>query len=111
MNYYEIWFDLAPGEQDMVVVKAVQNWLDYLKSEGTLVSYQIKRRKFGFSPEWGREFHVSIAFNNLAQLDDAFNVAATRKEPIESLHKEVYSRITRYAAALYRDFPDEIRKY
>ncbi len=109
MNYYEIWVDLAPGAKDMELVRAVQNYLNHLKGLGTLESYCIHRRKFGFSPPQFGEFHISIAFKDLAQLDQAFFSAATRGPDIEPLHHEVYSRVTNFKSALYRDFPDEVR--
>jgi hypothetical protein len=110
VNYYEIWVNLAPGANDLEFVQAVRNYLDHIKSQGKLETYLIKRRKFGFSPpEWG-EFNISIAFSNLAQLDEAFFVAAARDETVEPLHYEVYSRVCDFKSALYRDFPDDVRK-
>jgi hypothetical protein len=109
MNYYEIWVDLAPGAKDLELVQAVRNYLDHLKGHGKLESYSIHRRKFGFSPPHLGEFHISIAFQNLAQLDEAFFSAATRGPDIEPLHHEVYSRVANFKSALYRDFPDEVR--
>lgn len=110
MNHYEIWADLAPGANDLEFVGAVRNYLDHLKTQGKLDSYTIRRRKFGFSPPELGEFYISIAFHNLAQLDEAFMVAATRDAVIEPLHHEVYSRVTGFKSALYRDFPDDVRQ-
>lgn len=110
MNHYEIWVNLAPGANDLEFVQAVRNYLDHLKGQGKLESYTIRRRKFGFSPPDLGEFYISIAFKDLAQMDTAFLVAATRDETVEPLHHEVYSRVTGFKSALYRDFPDEVRK-
>lgn len=110
MNHYEIWVNLAPGANDLEFVQAVQNYLNHIKSQDKLESYTIRRRKFGFSPPDLGEFYISIAFRDLAQMDTAFLVAATRDEIIESLHREVYSRVTDFKSALYRDFPDDVRK-
>lgn len=109
MNHYEIWVNLAPGANDLEFVRAVQNYLGFLKCQGKLEYYTIRRRKFGFSPPGFGEFYISIAFKDLAQLDQAFFVAATRDETVEPLHHEVYSRVTDFKSALYRDFPDEVR--
>jgi hypothetical protein len=109
VNHYEIWVNLAPGANDLDLVRAVHNYLDHIKSQGKLESYTIRRRKFGFGiPELG-EFHISIAFKDLAQLDQAFFVAATRDDVVEPLHHEVYSRVKDFKSALYRDFPDDVR--
>lgn len=110
MNYYEIWVNLAPGASDLELVKAIQDYLDHFKNQGKLDSYTIKRRKFGFSPPGLGEFYISIAFQDLAQMDNAFLGAATRDEVIEPLHHAVYSRVVDFKSALYRDFPDEVRK-
>lgn len=109
MNYYEIWVNLAPGANDLEFVWAVRGYLDYLKNQGKLESYTIRRRKFGFGPPDLGEFVISIAFKSLSQLDEAFFVAATRDDAVESLHHEVYSRVKDFKSALYRDFPDEVR--
>ena len=110
MNHYEIWVDLAPGANDLEFVQAVQNYLNHFRDQGKVESYTIRRRKFGFSPPELGEFYISIAFLSLAQLDEAFLVAATRDKVVEPLHREVYSRVSNFKSALYRDFPDEVRK-
>jgi len=109
VNYYDIWVDLAPGANDLEFVRSVQAYLQHFQMQGKLDSYTIKRRKFGFSPPELGEFHISIAFTSLAQLDAAFMVAATRDESIEHLHRAVYSRVINFKSALYRSFPDEVR--
>jgi len=110
VNYYEIWVNLAPGANDLEFVKAVENYLGYFKSQGKLAGYTVKRRKFGFGPADLGEFYISIAFEHLAQMDEAFFSAATRDEVVEPLHHEVYSRVKDFKSALYRDFPDAVRK-
>lgn len=93
----------------MEFVQALHGWLGHLKGQGTLASYRITRRKFGFGPEGLGEWHVTIEFENLAQADAAFAVAATRSPEVEALHAEVYRRVTNYKSGLYRDFPDAVR--
>lgn len=110
MNHYEIWVNLAPGAKDMEFVQAVRNYLDHFKVQGKLETYTIRRRKFGFGPPDLGEFYISIAFSDLAQLDQAFFTAATRDDVVEPLHHAVYSRVCDYKSALYRDFPDEVRE-
>ena len=109
MNYYEIWCDLRDTSKDMEFVDAVHAYLGYLKDRGLLESFRIRRRKFGFAPDDWREFNISIAFEDLAQLDKAFLRAATRDPEVEPLHRAVYGAITNGKFALYRDFPDEVR--
>jgi hypothetical protein len=52
---------------------------------------------------------IQLEFRDLAQLDLAFDRAASRGEPIESLHHAVNSRVQDSLFALYRDFPDPVR--
>lgn len=110
MNHYEIWVNLAQDAKDLELVQAVQRYLDYFKDQGKLVDYTIRRRKFGFGPPDLGEFYISISFTDLAQMDAAFFGAASRDAVVEPLHYEVYSRVKDYKSALYRDFPDEVRK-
>ena len=109
MNHYEIWVDLVPGAKDFEFIRAVRAYLEHIQSQGKLETYTIRRRKFGFGPADLGEFHITISFRDLAQLDEAFFVAATRDDIVEPLHHAVYSRVCNYKSALYRDFPDEVR--
>lgn len=109
MNYYEIWCDLRDTSKDLEFCDAVNRYLGYLHGKGLLETFRITRRKFGFAPEGFAEFHISIGFKDLAQLDQAFLRAATRDAEVEALHREVYGAITNGKFALYRDFPDEVR--
>lgn len=109
MNYYEIWVNLKPGEKDLELVNAVNAYLGYLKDKGTIESWTIRRRKFGFGPAELGDFNITLSFMNLAQLDEAFGEAATRSGEVEKLHVEVYRRVVDFKSALYRDFPDDVR--
>lgn len=109
MNYYEIWVNLKDSREDLAFCRAVDAYLGKLKELGRLESWRLTRRKFGFGPTGLPEFHISIAFTDLAQMDAAFSRVATREPEIEALHMPVYSRVTDFQSALYRDFPDPER--
>lgn len=109
MNTYEIWVNLAPGAKDLELVDAVRAYTDHFISQGLMSSCRIRRRKFGFGPESLGEFVISLEFESIAQMDKAFDQAASRGPEIEPLHHEVYSRVTNFRSALYRDFPDPVR--
>ncbi|MFM9872050.1 MAG: DUF6614 family protein [Fimbriimonadaceae bacterium] len=106
MRLYEIWVDLAPGAKDRELVTAIENWLNHHILNQTIEAFRISRRMFGFGFAPLGEFHITIETKNLTQLEDAFSLTAVRTGDVEQLHKEVYSRVTNYNAALYRDFPD-----
>ncbi len=109
MDSYEIWVDLAPGVKDLEFVDAIDGWLGCLQRQGKLAAYRVRRRKFGFAPEPLGEFNISIDFDNLTQMDEAFMVAASRAPETEALHAEVFRRVCNFRSALYRDFPDSVR--
>jgi hypothetical protein len=109
MDVYHIWFDLKRGVRDTEFAANARAYLELLKEGGHLVSYRITRRKLGLGPPQLREWHVTIDFENLTQLDAAFGQVATRADPIESFHQAVNSKVENAFFALYRDFPDPQR--
>lgn len=110
MDHYLIWVDLVPGTRDLDFVEAVEAWLGLLKQQGTLNGFTIQRRKFGFSPAGLGEWFIDITFDNLAQMDEAFHVAASRSGDVEEIHRAVFEKVTNYKSGLYRDFPDAVRQ-
>lgn len=110
MDHYHLWCDLRPGVRDLDFVAAVDGYLDHLRDQGHLSAYALARRKLGFGPPELGEFHLRIDAESLAQLDAAFLHAATRTDPVESLHRAVYSKVENLRTALYRDFPDPQRQ-
>ena len=109
MDHYEIWVNLKESRRDLEFVDAVDKYLGHLKSEGKIEGWNLTRRKFGFGPPGLGEFHISLHVRDVTQLDAAFNVVATRAGEVERLHHPVYSMVTDFTSALYRDFPDAVR--
>lgn len=110
MDTYAIWFDLADGREDLAIADAIDAYLGALRDLGAVEDWSLERRKFGFGPDGLGEFHVRIRVRNLTQLDEAFHHAAARAEPLESLHRAVFSRVRNFRSGLYRDFPDPVRQ-
>jgi len=110
MDIYHIWVDLKAGVSDLEFADAVQAYLGLLEEDGVLESYRITRRKLGLGHPALGEFHLQLEFNDLTQLDEAFSSVARRADPVESFHFAVNSKVTNFVAALYRDFPDEVRE-
>jgi hypothetical protein len=109
MDIYHIWCDLKPGVYDMEFVENLRRYLDKLQTQGELVTYRITRAKLGFKPPQLRDFHITLEFRDLTQLQTAFDHVASRTDPIESLHQAVNSKVQDIYFALYRDFPDSTR--
>ena len=110
MDYLEIWCNLKDSSKDLEFCENLNQYLGYLKSEGLIVDFHLSRRKFGFGPPELGEFNVRIDAVDLAQLDKAFNLVATRSGKVEEVHRPVFSMVKDLKSALYRDFPDPVRK-
>jgi hypothetical protein len=111
MDVYHIWCDLKPGVRDSAFSEAVSRYLDRLKAEKKIESWRLMRRKLGLGPSGIGEFHIVIEIRDLAQLDAAFHVVASRREPLEGVHFGVNSLVQNATFALYRDFPDVVRHF
>ncbi|MCK6449125.1 MAG: hypothetical protein L6Q99_22240 [Planctomycetes bacterium] len=109
MNRYHIWCNLKRSHDDLAFAAAAREYLDALKSDGRLVGWSLTRRKLGFGPATLGEFHMTLDFATLADLDATFGAVARRAGDVERLHARVYSLVTDFQAALYRDFPDPER--
>lgn len=109
MNDYHMWFNLKDSRKDSEFCRAVHAYLGYLRHHNRIEGYRITRRKFGFGPPELGEFHVVVQTRDLAQFDSAFSLVATRAGEVERLHAPVYSAVTDFKSALYRDFPDPER--
>ena len=109
LDLYEIWFDLKPGVSDMTLVEKLTAYLTHLKQGGLLEGHRLSRRKLGLGPGMIGEFHLTMEFRDLAQLDAAFQRVAARRDPEETVHFGVNALVTKATFALYRDFPDPVR--
>ena len=109
MDLYNIWCDLKPGVGDIAFTEKFNAYMGHLKDQGLIEGFRIMRRKLGLAPPSLGEFHLMIEVRDLAQLDAAFNRAASRREPTETVHFGVNSLVTNATFALYRDFPDPVR--
>jgi len=110
MDHYLIWCNLKDTRRDLEFRANVAAYLDHLRAQGKVERWSLTRRKLGFGPADLGEFHLCISFRDLAQLDEAFGVVAQRAGEIERLHAPVYSMVTDFKSALYRDFPDPQRE-
>jgi hypothetical protein len=109
MNSYHMWFDLRDSRKDLELADAVAAYLNHLQSRNLIEAWSLERRKFGFSPDNMGEFHCVVRVKDLTQFDAAFGHVATRTGEVERLHLPVYSAVTNFKSALYRDFPDPQR--
>ena len=109
MTIYHIWCNLKEGVKDVEFADAVKSYVDHLQAQGQVHGYRITRRKLGLGPSHLPEFHITLDFVDIAQIDAAFNNVSSRSDPVESFHHAVNSKVCDLFFALYRDFPDENR--
>jgi hypothetical protein len=83
--------------------------MEHLKEGGLIESWRLTRRKLGLGAPGLGEFHIMIEVKDLAQLEQAFEHVAGRREPVEGFHFGVNSLAQNAVFALYRDFPDGFR--
>ena len=111
-DIYHIWADKKKGISDIDFANNMRKFLQHLVNEGKMNSFRITRMKLGFRsiqdlPEW----HMMMEFDNMAQLEKAFNRVVPRKGQLEKEHisfnKFVEDNIQH---ALYRDWPDAINQ-
>ena len=111
-NIYHVWADKKKGISDLDFANNMRKFLQHLVDEGKMNSFRITRCKLGFRsiqdlPEW----HMMMEFDNMAQLEKAFNRVVPRKGQLEKEHisfnKFVEDNIQH---ALYRDWPDAINQ-
>ena len=110
MNYYDIWCNLKDSTKDVEFCQNVATFLGGMEKQGKIAGYTIRRRKLGFGPKELGEFNITIHVEDLAQLESAFELAATRGPKIEPFHKAVYSMVKDLTFGLARDFPDAVRE-
>jgi hypothetical protein len=108
MDIYHIWADKEESISDKEWVANMRSFLDHLVNEGKMESYRITRCKMGFRsiqdlPEW----HIMMEFNNMAQMDEAFNRVAPLEGELEVKHKSFNQFVSgNIQHALFRDWPD-----
>ncbi|MCL4305626.1 hypothetical protein KJZ99_06905 [bacterium] len=106
MNIYHVWCNLKESRRDLEFVENVRVYLDFLKKTGELVEWRLTRRKLGFGPAELGEFHITMEFKSLVELENTFGDVAKRTGEMEDLHRKVFVMVTDFKSALYRDFPD-----
>jgi hypothetical protein len=109
MDIYHLWFNLKDGVRDTEFAESAGSYLDHLKNSVALAGYRITRRKLGLGPPQLPQWHITLDFVNMAQMDSAFRRVSSRTDPVESFHHAVNSKAQDIFFALYRDFSDSHR--
>ncbi len=109
MNIYHVWCNLKESRRDLEFVENLRAYMEYLVKSGEMASWRLTRRKLGFGPAELGEFHITMEFKSLVELERAFGDVATRTGEVEDLHRKVFVMVTDFRSGLSRDFPDAER--
>jgi hypothetical protein len=109
MDIYHIWCSLKDEVGDLEFAATVGRYLEHLKAADLIVGYRVTRRKLGLGPPQLPDWHITLDFTDLSQIDNAFKTVSSRADPVESFHHAVNSKVKDVIFALYRDFPDPHR--
>ena len=86
MDIYNVWADKAGDIDDKTWIENMQAFMQQLIDEGKMERYRIMRMKLGFRsmdiPEW----HIMMEFNDMAQLEKAFQRVDKREGDLEAKH-------------------------
>ena len=105
MDIYHIWADKKGDITDSQWVSNMKKFLQQLVDEGKMISFRVTRCKMGFRsldiPEW----HIMMEFNNMAQLEEAFQRVAPLEGELEDKHRSFNQFVgDNIQHAYYRDW-------
>ena len=109
MDIYTIWADKEGDISDLDWVNNMKGFFDHLVGEGKMQSYRITRCKMGFRsiadmPEW----MILMEFNDMTQLESAFNRVVPQEGELEEKHQSFNQYVSgNIQHALFRDWPDQ----
>ena len=88
----------------------MRKFLDQMVSMGRMNSYRLTRAKLGFRSMNLPEFHITMEFDNMQQLDDAMTSVIRNEENIEEAHVGFNQLVDVETIQhfLYRDYPDAV---
>jgi len=110
LDIYHVFCDTKPGIRDTDFVAAIDRYMGHLRDRGMIAGWRLTRAKLGFGLRGMGDWHLMIEVRDLAQLEAAFQLVATRAGAAEEHHHGVNSLVANPTFALYRDFPDPVRQ-
>ena len=108
-DLYTIWADKQGDISDLEWVNNMRGFLQHLVNEGKMLSFRVTRCKMGFRsisdlPEW----LIIMEFQDMAQLEQAFQRVAPKQGELEDKHRSFNQFVAgNIQHAYWRDFPDQ----
>lgn len=109
MDLYHVFCDTRPGVGDLAFCERMAAYLGHLQDRGMIAGWRLTRAKLGLGLRGMGDWHIMLEVRDLAQLEQAFQHVAARRDPVEGFHHGVNSLVQNATFALYRDFPDAVR--
>ncbi len=104
MNIYHIWHDCNREISGEEFVALTKRYLDLLIERKVMVSYRFTQMKLGFRSMDLPDYHVSMDFESMQQMDDAMSITLKDKE-VDEAHRAFnkFVDVETIQHALYRD--------
>ncbi|MEP1537750.1 MAG: DUF6614 family protein [Paracoccaceae bacterium] len=109
MNLYVCQIDLKQEAKALVFANALEIWMSHLQSNGTILSWQLYRRKLNLASDSFRDFELQVEVENLSQLDLAFRLSGQQDDDVQDMYNAVHNLIAASDFGLFRPFPDPER--
>jgi hypothetical protein len=109
MNHFHIWCNLKAGADAREFGDGARELLSYLHEREMIEGYSIARRGFVIAPPELGEFHVTVEFRSIEQMDHTLEYVSNGSEVVAAFYKPLAEMIRDVSLAMDRDFPEEAK--
>ena len=106
MNHFHIWCNLKAGTDAREFGDGARELLSYLHEREMIEGYSIARRGFVIAPPDLGEFHVSVEFRSIEQMDRTLEYVSNGNEEAAAFYQPLAEIIRDVSLAMDRDFPE-----
>lgn len=110
MNHFHIWCNLKAGTNARDFGDAAREFLVYLHEREYIEGYAIARRGFVIAPPDLGEFHVTVEFKSLEQMDRAMELVSDGSEEVAAFYNPLADWVRDVSLAMDRDYPEETQR-
>jgi hypothetical protein len=107
MNHFHIWCNLKAGTDARDFGDGARELLSYLHEREMIEGYSIARRGFVIAPPDLGEFHVTVEFRSIEQMDHTLEYVSNSSEEAAAFYQPLAEMIRDVSLAMDQDFPEE----
>jgi len=107
VNHFHLWCNLKSGVDAREFGDGARELLSYLHEREMIEGYSIARRGFVIAPPELGEFHVTVEFRNLEQMDRTLALVSNGSEEVAEFCQPLAAMIRDVSLAMDKDFPDD----